>query len=70
VKPEAMAAPVCYLASDAAGDINGKRIVARYWDAQAPLADNLARAVSPAAWPDLAAGASPGAPTRGSAARS
>ncbi len=70
VKPEAMAAPVCYLASDAAGDLTGKRIVARYWDAEAPLADNLARAVAPAAWPDLAAGASPGAPTRGSVVRS
>ncbi len=68
VAPEAMGPPVCFLASDASDGINKQRFVARDWDVLAPVEENLDRAMSPAAWPALAAGASPGAPVRGSVA--
>jgi NAD(P)-dependent dehydrogenase (short-subunit alcohol dehydrogenase family) len=68
VAPEAMGPPVCFLASDASDGINKMRFVARGWNEAAALDDNLNACMAPAAWPDLAAGASPGAPVRGSVA--
>lgn len=68
VAPEAMGPPICFLASDASGGINKMRLVARGWKEGAALEDNLAACMAPAAWPSLAAGASPGAPVRGSVA--
>lgn len=66
VKPEAMIAPLKFLASNASNDISGQRIVARDWNEALGIEDNLRLAVSPAAWPALAAGASRGAPIKGS----
>ena len=68
VAPEAMGPPVCFLASDASDGITKMRFVARGWNDGAPIADNLKACMAPAAWPDLAAGASPGAPVKGSVA--
>lgn len=68
VAPDVMGEPVCFLASDASDGITAKRIVAKFWKPGAPLDDNLNAAMAPAAWPDLAAGASPGAPVQGSVA--
>lgn len=68
VAPDAMGPPVCFLASEASNGVNKKRLVARGWSQSASVEDNLKTCMSPAAWPDLAAGASPGAPVRGSVA--
>ena len=64
VKPDAMIAPLKFLASSASDGITGKRFVARHWVEGASLEDNLQASMAPAAWPDLAAGASAGAPVR------
>ncbi|MBM3607932.1 MAG: SDR family oxidoreductase [Alphaproteobacteria bacterium] len=64
VSPQAMIAPLCYLASSASDDVSGKRIIARDWNPQSPVQENIERAVAPAAWPVLAGSASPGAPVR------
>jgi NAD(P)-dependent dehydrogenase (short-subunit alcohol dehydrogenase family) len=66
VKPDAMISPLAYLASSASDGITGQRIVARNWKDAASIEDNLAASMAPAAWPSLAAGASPGAPVKGS----
>ena len=66
VKPDAMIGPLRYLASSASDGVTGQRFVARHWNDAASIEDNLKSSMSPAAWPDLAAGASPGAPVRGS----
>ena len=68
VAPEAMGEPVCFLASDASDGISKMRLVARGWNSKASISDNLKTCMSQAAWPDLAAGASPGAPVKGSVA--
>lgn len=68
VPVEAMGPPVCFLASDASDGITKMRFVARGWRTEASIADNLKACMAPAAWPDLAAGASPGAPVKGSVA--
>ena len=64
VSPTAMVAPLCYLASDASDGVTGMRFLASKWAADGDPAANLARAMAPAAWPDLATPA--GAPKRGS----
>jgi 3-oxoacyl-[acyl-carrier protein] reductase len=66
VKPDAMIAPLKFLASSASDGITGQRLVARFWNEAAILDANLNASMSPAALPDLAAGASPGAPVKGS----
>jgi NAD(P)-dependent dehydrogenase (short-subunit alcohol dehydrogenase family) len=53
IQPEVMQAPVVWLASDASQKCNGRRIIAHYWDEQLPLAERLAKASAPAAWPQL-----------------
>lgn len=66
IAPSAMTPPLCFLASPASDGITGQRLVARNWKVDASLEENLSSAMSPAAWLDLASGASPGAPVRGS----
>lgn len=66
VAPSAMTPPLCFLASPASDGINGQRFLARNWKMDASMEENLRNAMTPAAWPDLASGASPGAPVRGS----
>lgn len=50
---DAMRAPVVWLASDAANNFNGQRIVAYHWDEDLPQDKRLAKAAAPAAWPQL-----------------
>ena len=57
VAPAAMVAPISYLASNASDGVTAKRFVAQFFDPAAPLA---APGCAPAAWPDLASGASKG----------
>jgi NAD(P)-dependent dehydrogenase (short-subunit alcohol dehydrogenase family) len=53
IQPEVMQAPVVWLASDASQAVNGRRVIAYYWDERLPLDERLARASAPAAWPQL-----------------
>jgi 3-oxoacyl-[acyl-carrier protein] reductase len=53
LEPEVMQAPITWLASDAANDINGRRIIAEFWDEGLPIQERLAAASGPAAWPQL-----------------
>ena len=57
VAPEAMVAPILYLASAQSDGVTGKRFVAQSFDPTTPLAEP---GCTPAAWPGLAAGASKG----------
>lgn len=62
VKPEAMVAPAQWLMSDESNGVTGMRFIGRDWDPQADWQDAMKAAGSPAAWPDLASGASSGQP--------
>ncbi len=53
IQPEVMQAPVVWIASDDAGDWNGRRIIAYYWDESLPLSARLEKCGAPAAWPQL-----------------
>lgn len=54
ISPEVVGPPIAWLASKESAGCNGMRIVASRWDATLPLPERLARAASPAAWPQLA----------------
>ena len=53
IQPEAMQAPVVWLASDQSKDVNGRRFIAYYWDEDLPIEQRLEKAGAPAAWPQL-----------------
>ena len=53
IQPDVMQAPAVWLASDESADCNGRRIIAYHWDERLPLAERLAKASAPAAWPQL-----------------
>ena len=53
IQPEAMQAPVVWLASESSSEINGRRFIAYYWDESLPLKERLEKAGAPAAWPQL-----------------
>ncbi|MBM3222480.1 MAG: SDR family NAD(P)-dependent oxidoreductase [Candidatus Tectomicrobia bacterium] len=53
IQPEVMQAPVVWLASEASEALTGRRIIAYFWDENLPLAERLAKASAPAAWPQL-----------------
>jgi hypothetical protein len=44
---------VVWIASDAASDWNGRRIIAYHWDDSLPLEERLEKCSAPAAWPQL-----------------
>lgn len=50
IQPEAMAAPVCWLMSEAANGVTGNRYIARQWDVSLPSDQAAAAAGSLAAW--------------------
>jgi NAD(P)-dependent dehydrogenase (short-subunit alcohol dehydrogenase family) len=56
--PEIMGVPVVWLASPQSDGITACRFIARDWDRSVPPAEAAARVRTPAAWPDLAQGAS------------
>ena len=53
IRPEAMQAPVVWLASEASSQINGRRFIAYYWDESQPIEERLEKSGAPAAWPQL-----------------
>jgi NAD(P)-dependent dehydrogenase (short-subunit alcohol dehydrogenase family) len=53
VQPEAMRAPVCWLCSDDADDINGMRFIAAMWDGSLPREERIAKAGAPTAWAQI-----------------
>ncbi|WFU79213.1 SDR family NAD(P)-dependent oxidoreductase [Bradyrhizobium sp. CIAT3101] len=55
IQPEQMRAPLIWLCSDEADQINGLRLIARRWNPQLPLERRLAEASAPVAWPQLGA---------------
>ena len=50
IQPEVMAAPACWLASDASDGVTDRRFVARDWDASLPAAEAAEKAGAPCAW--------------------
>jgi NAD(P)-dependent dehydrogenase (short-subunit alcohol dehydrogenase family) len=53
IRPEVMAAPVVWLASNASDGTNGMRFIGVNWDERLPLEQRIAAAGAPAAWPQL-----------------
>ncbi len=53
IQPEVMQAPVVWLASEEAREVNGRRFIAYYWDEALPIDQRLEKAGAPAAWPQL-----------------
>jgi NAD(P)-dependent dehydrogenase (short-subunit alcohol dehydrogenase family) len=53
IQPEVMQAPVVWLASEASHGVNGRRIIAYFWDESLPLEARLEKCSAPAAWPQL-----------------
>lgn len=53
VQPEAMKAPVIWLASDSSDGINGMRFQAALWDAGRSQEENIEKAGAPVAWTQL-----------------
>ena len=47
VQPESMRAPVCWLCSNDADDVNGMRFIASMWDEALPRDERLAKAGAP-----------------------
>lgn len=54
VQPDVMAAPVCWLASNASDGITGCRFVANLWDSKIPPDEAAKKACAPAAWQGIA----------------
>jgi len=54
IPPGAMVAPIVWLCSDEAGEINGNRYVAAQWDPSGAQAQEEQRLRAPIAWPQLA----------------
>lgn len=55
LQPPVMGPPVVWLASDDAEGFNGRRIVARFWDASLPGREAAKKASAPSAWPGFGA---------------
>jgi NAD(P)-dependent dehydrogenase (short-subunit alcohol dehydrogenase family) len=55
VQPEVMAAPVCWLASEASNGITNMRFRAALWDSDIPVEQAIEQSGAPAAWPQLGA---------------
>lgn len=55
LQPPVMGPPAVWLASDDADGFNGRRIVARFWDANLPGREAAMKASAPSAWPGFGA---------------
>jgi 3-oxoacyl-[acyl-carrier protein] reductase len=51
IQAQIMQAPVVWLASEASGDVNGRRFIARNWDESLPLVERIQKAGAPVGWP-------------------
>ena len=56
IQPDVMQKPVVWLASEASDGLNGLRFIAYHWDETLPLKERVAKASSPAAWPQAGQG--------------
>src|SRR5438105_7751429 len=54
IQPEAMAPPLLWLLSDAAGGVSGRRFLAVHWDPALPPAQAAEKAGAPVAWTSIA----------------
>lgn len=54
LQPEVMVAPLLYLVSEAAAEVNGRRVLAIDWDPALPPAQAAAKAGAPVAWREIA----------------
>ena len=50
IQPEVMAAPICWLATDAADSVTDRRFVSRLWDSSVPIEQAVEAAGAPCAW--------------------
>jgi 3-oxoacyl-[acyl-carrier protein] reductase len=57
IQPDVMAAPICWLATEAANGVTDCRFVARLWDTSVPSEQAAAAAGAPCAWSAGSAGA-------------
>jgi len=55
LRPEVMAPPVRWLASDRSGATTGRRFIAALWDPRLPAREAAEKAGAPIGWPELAA---------------
>lgn len=53
IQPEVMQSPVVWIASDAASNWTGRRIIAYHWNDTLLLEERLEKCSAPAAWPQL-----------------
>jgi len=54
IQPGVMSAPLNWLVSEAASEVNGRRFLAVHWDAALPPAEAAAKAGAPVAWTEIA----------------
>ena len=54
IQPAAMAPPLNWLVSDAAGGVTGQRFLAVHWDPGLPPEEAAAKAGGPVAWTEIA----------------
>jgi NAD(P)-dependent dehydrogenase (short-subunit alcohol dehydrogenase family) len=54
LRPEVMVAPLLYLVSEAAAEVNGRRFIGADWDASLPEAQAAEKAGAPIAWMGIA----------------
>ena len=57
IQPEVMAAPICWLATDAANSVTDRRFVSRLWDVSVPVEQAVEAAGAPCGWSAGAAAA-------------
>ena len=55
LRPEVMAAPVRWLASELSDGVTGRRFIAARWDNDVPAGEAAEKSAAPIGWPDLAA---------------
>jgi NAD(P)-dependent dehydrogenase (short-subunit alcohol dehydrogenase family) len=60
IQPDVMVAPLVWLASDAASNVNGRRFIAAQWNSKIPACEAAEAAGAPIAWPQLAGSIWPG----------
>jgi NAD(P)-dependent dehydrogenase (short-subunit alcohol dehydrogenase family) len=53
LQPESMQAPAVWLASSLSDGMNGRRIIAQFWDDSMPLDRRLEKAMRAVGWPEL-----------------
>jgi NAD(P)-dependent dehydrogenase (short-subunit alcohol dehydrogenase family) len=55
LRPDILSAPICWLMSDEANGVTGRRLTGKDWDANIPSIEAYHKASRPIGWPELAA---------------